>query len=71
MQKIEHCDERVRRERRFPSSLNTGLGQKLKFHQFCSSLAQYESGEILNIEVNQAYYACLVQDGPPTNHLTN
>ncbi len=31
MQKIEHCDERVRRERRFPSSLNTGLGQKLEF----------------------------------------
>ena len=31
LQKIEHCDERVRRERRFPSSLNTGLGQKLEF----------------------------------------
>ena len=45
---------------------------QLKFHQFCSSLAQYGSGEILNIGVNQAYYACLVlQDGPPTNHLTN
>ena len=34
MLKIEHCDKRAKeraRERRFPSSLNTGLGQKLEF----------------------------------------
>ena len=52
---------------------------QLKFHQFCSSLAQYGSGEILNIEVNQAYYACLVgryntsnfKMDHPGGHLTN